>query len=203
MLKYFLLTKVRANVQAVIISLLILSAITGRLIYIGYVGDNDVEGNFFDFGWLSVFLYNLGVEISLLSFGALMWISTNFHPKKSKSKRLFHFISIAMMLLAFFFLSWIFTDKPYWSNQIEIVFAILICIPTTVLFVTFVMFISREITNIEEFRNMVIDFFVELRNIHILGLLKNANKLELLDDYTIERKTRLEVKARLKLEKKK
>lgn len=65
------------------------------------------------------------------------------------------------------------------------------------------MFISREISNMREFRNMVIDFFVELRNVHVLGLIKNANKLESIDSDNLERKAYLEVKARLKLERKK
>ncbi len=181
---------------------MIFTGVVGRVVYIGYMGDNDLEGNFMGFRWLSIFLYNFGVEVSLASFGALMWISTNFHMAGSKSKKLFRFVAVMMMALAFFFMGWIFTDKPYWSNSVEILFAFLISIPATTLFVMLVMFLSREITNVRELKARVIDFFIEIRNVHFRALLKNAHKLDFLDDYNIESEARKEIKEQLRKERK-
>ncbi|MGX1930434.1 hypothetical protein [Flagellimonas sp. 2504JD4-2] len=196
------LTNLKLKLQVLTISLFIISAVAGKLLYLGFIGDNDLEGNFISFRWLSAFLYSFGTELSFLSFGSLMWISTVFHPKKSQSKKLFRFVAVLMLLLAFFFLSWIFTDKPYWTDSIEIAFAMLISIPTTIVFVMFLMFISREITGIKELRNMIANFLVEIRNTHVFGLLKNANMLESLNNHNVSPEQKQEILARLKLERK-
>lgn len=99
-------------------------------------------------------------------------------------------------------MGWVFTDKPYWSNTIEIVFAALISIPATILFLMLVMFLSREIRNTRELKAKVIDFFIEIRNVYFRDLLKNAHKLDLMDDYNVEEEAREEIKETLRKERK-
>ncbi len=84
--------------------------------------------------------------------------------------------------------------------MVEIIGSITMAIISTVLYIGFISFLSKEIANVRELRTVIIDFFVELNNVHIGGLLKNFKKLELLDDYNIEQNLRKQINAKLKIE---
>ncbi|WP_291866537.1 hypothetical protein [Maribacter sp.] len=128
--------------------------------YIFYMG-NDLKGDFFGFKWLSIFLYNFGVEISMIGMGALLWISTRFHSKNGFSKKLFRLIAGSQMAVGFFFTSWIFTSAAYFSKSYEIIFAILIAFFATIISTTMLLFITREIRNIKELKNSFFDYLLE------------------------------------------
>ncbi|MEX0312824.1 MAG: hypothetical protein AB3N18_01505 [Allomuricauda sp.] len=52
----------------------------------------------------------------------------------------------------------------------------------------------------KEFKSMIIDFFMEIRNVHVFNLLKNANILESLEGHNLDHKQKLEIMAKLKIE---
>ena len=82
--------KTKCNVRvATTISIIAFIALAARFMYIFYNGDSDLKGDFSGFKWLSIFLYSVGVELSMVGMGALMWISTQFHSRNSMSKKLF------------------------------------------------------------------------------------------------------------------
>lgn len=141
--------------------------------YVLYMGDSDLKGDFSGFKWLSIFLYNFGVELSMVGMGVLMWISTHFHSRKSMSKKIFRIIGISWISVGFFFMAWIFTSDTVFTKFYEVVFAGIIAIAATIISVLLIMFISRELTNVKELKNSFFDYIIEFR-LHYKKLLVNA-----------------------------
>ena len=141
--------------------------------YIFYNGDSDLKGDFSGFKWLSIFLYSVGVELSMVGMGALMWISTQFHSRKSMSKRLFRVIGVSWMSVGFFFMAWIFTSATVFTKSYEVIFAAIIAIVATVISVLLIMFISKELANVKDLKSSFFDFILEFR-LHYKKLLVNA-----------------------------
>lgn len=84
--------------------------------------------------------------------------------------------------------------------MVEIVGSITMATIGTILYIGFISFLSKEINNVRELRTTIVDFFVELNNVHIWGFRKNFKKLELLDDYNIGQSLRKQINAELKIE---
>lgn len=141
--------------------------------YVFYMNDSDLEGDFSGFKWLSTFLFNFGVELSMVGMGALMWISTQFHSRKSMSKKIFRVIGVSWMSVGFFFMAWIFTSAAVFTKFYEVIFAAIIATVATVISVILIMFISRELTNTNDLKNSFFDFIIEFR-LHYKKLLVNA-----------------------------
>ena len=141
--------------------------------YVFYMGDSDLKGDFSGFRWLSAFLYTIGVELSMVGMGALMWISTKFHSRNSMSKKLFKAIGVSWMSVGFFFMAWIFTSAAVFTKFYEVLFATIIAIVATIIAVILIMFISKELTNIKDLKNSFFDFIIEFR-LHYKKLLVNA-----------------------------
>ena len=141
--------------------------------YVFYMGDSDLKGDFSGFKWLSVFLYSVGVELSMIGMGVLMWISTRFHSRNSMSKKLFRAIGVSWMSVGFFFMAWIFTSAAVFTKFYEVIFAAIIAIAATIISVLLIMFISKELTNVKDLKNSFFDFIIEFR-LHYKKLLVNA-----------------------------
>jgi len=141
--------------------------------YVFYMGDSDLKGDFSGFKWLSIFLYNFGVELSMVGMGVLMFISTKFHSRKSMSKKLFKVIGLSWMGVGFFFMAWIFTSATVFTKFFEILFAAIIAVAATTTSALLIMFISRELTNVGDLKNSFFDFIIEFR-LHYKKLLVNA-----------------------------
>ena len=171
---FFHRTKTKRNARAAItISIIAFIALAARFMYVFYMGDSNLEGDFSGFKWLSTFLFNFGVEVSMVGMGALMWISTKFHARYSMSKKLFRVIGVSWMSVGFFFMAWIFTSAAYFTKFYEIVFAGVIAITATIISVLLIMLISRELTNVMDLKNSFFDFIIEFR-LHYKKLLVNA-----------------------------
>ena len=141
--------------------------------YVFYMGDSDLKGDFSGFKWLSAFLYSFGVELSMVGMGALMWISTQFHSRNSMSKKLFRVIGVSWMSVGFFFMAWIFTSATVFTKLYEVIFAAIIATVATIISVILIMFISKELTNAKDLKNSFFDFIIEFR-LHYKKLLVNA-----------------------------
>ncbi|WP_422858802.1 hypothetical protein ACOKFD_15800 [Flagellimonas sp. S174] len=93
-----------------------------RFLYIPFAGENDMEGNFVGFPFLSSFLYAMGVELSYLSFSIILAYATNYMYEPAK--RYFLLLSYAIAFVGFFFVSWVFL-APTKANKIqELLFSI-------------------------------------------------------------------------------
>ena len=171
---FFHPTKTKYNVRvAITISIIAFIALAARFMDVFYMGDSDLKGDFLGFKWLSAFLYSFGVELSMVGMGALMWISTQFHSRKSMSKKLFRVIGVSWMSVGFFFMAWIFTSATVFTKLYEVLFAAIIAIVATVISVLLIMFISKELANVKELKNSFFDFILEFR-LHYRKLLVNA-----------------------------
>jgi hypothetical protein len=137
------------------------------------MGDSDLKGDFSGFKWLSAFLYNFGMELSMVGMGALMWISTQFHSRKSMSKKLFRVIGVSWMGVGFFFMAWIFTSASVFTKFYEVLFAAIIALAATAISVVLIMYISAELTKVKELKNSFFDYIIEFR-LHYKKLLVNA-----------------------------
>jgi hypothetical protein len=167
-------TKTKYNVRvATTISIIAFIALAARFMYVFYMGDSDLKGDFSGFEWLSAFLFTFGIELSMVGMGALMWISTQFHSRKSMSKKLFRVIGVSWMSVGFFFMAWIFTSATVFTKLYEVIFAAIIAIVATVISVLLIMFISKELANVKELKNSFFDFILEFR-LHYRKLLVNA-----------------------------
>jgi len=167
-------TKTKYNVRvATTISIIAFIALAARFMYVFYMGDSDLKGDFSGFEWLSAFLFTFGIELSMVGMGALMWISTQFHSRKSMSKKLFRVIGVSWMSVGFFFMAWIFTSATVFTKLYEVLFAAIIAIVATVISVLLIMFISKELANVKELKNSFFDFILEFR-LHYRKLLVNA-----------------------------
>nr|WP_299067073.1 hypothetical protein [uncultured Allomuricauda sp.] len=71
--------------------------------------------------------------------------------------------------------------------------AILFSIVGTLVFIPFLMYITKEIKNVRQLKSLVVDFFIEIRNVHFRSLLKNSHKLEFLDEVEIQKEARNEL----------
>ncbi len=199
MLTFFHLTK-KPDRQVVTISALAFMGIFMKFAYIFFMKDNDVAIDFNGYTSLSSLLWVWGNELSTISIGAIIWVSATYHSKNSLSKKVFRIISSFTIVSGFYFVCWTFLDSKYFTEMVEIIGSITMAIISTILYIGFISFLSKEITNVRELRTVIIDFFVELNNVHIWGLLKNFKKLELLDDYNIEQNLRKQINAKLKIE---
>ena len=171
---FFHQTRTKRNARvATTISIIAFIALAARFMYVMYLGDSDLKGDFSGFKWLSIFLYNFGVEVSMVGMGALMWISTNFHSRNSMSKKLFRAIGVSWMSVGFFFMAWIFTSAAVFTKFYEVIFAAIIAIAATIISVLLIMFISKELTNVKDLKNSFFDFIIEFR-LHYKKLLVNA-----------------------------
>ncbi|PCE64940.1 hypothetical protein [Sediminicola luteus] len=181
-------TKAKASVPvaAVMVSIIAFVTLAARFVYVFYNGDSDLEGDFFGFKWLSIFLYNFGVEVTTVGLGALFWVSTMYHPKGSHSRFLFRGVSVGVMAVGFFFMGWIFTDTLYFSQVLEVFMAIIISINATFFSVMLLNYLTRDIRNIKELKVRWLSFLVEIRNEHYKPLLKRIMRGDLYSEAMAE-----------------
>ncbi|PWL37768.1 hypothetical protein DKG77_13420 [Flagellimonas aquimarina] len=171
-----------------------------KFAYIFFLKDNDVTIDFNGYTSLSSLLWVLGNEFSTITIGAIIWVSASYHSKNSLSKKVFRIISVFTIASGFYFVCWTFLDSIFFTEMVEIVGSITMATIGTILYIGFISFLSKEINNVRELRTTIVDFFVELNNVHIWGFRKNFKKLELLDDYNIGQSLRKQINAELKIE---
>ncbi len=102
-------------------------------------------------------------------------------PSNAPIKKVFGATSKFIIAIGFYFMGWIFFD-PFYSGAMEIAMAIIFSIFCTVLFVTFMMVLTKEITNVRELKNSFLGFMDEIRNVDYRKLLKTAMKKDLYDE---------------------
>lgn len=106
------------------VSIFALLIILFRFCYIPYSGNNDIEGDFLDYPWLSSFLYSAGVELSFLSFSLILAYSTRFMEEGAKKP--FMFLAYCIAFVALFFTSWVILPEKFFTLHQE-VFISLVC----------------------------------------------------------------------------
>ncbi len=122
----------------------VIFVVTIRFIYIFFIGEKDVEGNFFGFTWLSVFIYTFGAEVSYLFFALILAYATRFMEENAKKP--FIFLSYVISFVGLFFISWIFLEAKEYSTKKELIISFIAS--TTIIFVVYYM--SRFINNNQE-----------------------------------------------------
>jgi len=127
--------------------------IISRFMHVFFLNDSDIKGDFFGFEWLSIFLWNFGIECFTISTGLLLWYSTIFH--KQETKILFRFISCLIIAVGFFFMFWIFLDNEKFNETIEIVGSLLLSITATTLMIFFMKFLAKELITIDELKSKI------------------------------------------------
>ena len=159
--------------QAVTISIITLIGVLGKFSYIFFLKEGDIEIDFFGYSKMSHFLWAFGNQVFDVAVGLLFWVSSNFHPRKSFSKKLFRGVSVLFSAIGFYFMFWIFLDSDYFNETVELVGAIVFAIFATGVFTLLLVFLTREITNLQELKSSFFDFIIEFR-LHYKKLLINA-----------------------------
>ncbi len=117
----------------------------------------------FAYEYLSHFLWAMGNEIFTISIGTLIFVSTKFFLiKKSPVKTVFRILSFFIVGIGFYFMGWIFVQE-YMVKPAEIYAAIGFAAVATSIYVPFLMYLTREITNIRQLKASFIDFLVSLK----------------------------------------
>ncbi len=186
--------KLHRHLEAVTISLFGFIGIFSKFAYILFLGDRGrgEEFKIFGYDYLSHFLWAFGNEVFVFSIGTLLWVSTNFFDAKKKIRNIFRIISGLSLGTSLYFMGWIFFQS-YYSKTTEVLMAILFSIVGTLVFIPFLMYITKEIKNVRQLKSLVVDFFIEIRNVHFRSLLKNSHKLEFLDEVEIQKEARNEL----------
>ena len=109
-----------------------------------YLADNDVQGDFFDWAWLSSFLYTAGVEVSFLMFAFELGYASTFMPERPQ--RAFRFLSYCIAFVGFFFVSWIFLDENKHNFTDEIIISFVSAILSIGVVVVLTRFVKSEIS---------------------------------------------------------
>jgi hypothetical protein len=152
--------------------------ILSRFIYVFYLGDNDVKGNFFGFTWLSSFLYTAGIELAFLSFAFILWYATKFMDYDHA--RPFRYLSYLITFVGLFFLSWVaFEDKGFSLFQ-EVFFSLISSLIALTLGIWMYRFADRYLAR-GEFLKSKIRFLLDF--IFDTAVEKGYIKDELRDEY--------------------
>jgi hypothetical protein len=159
--------------RAVTISILAFLGVLGKFAYIFFLKERDIDIDFFGYSKMSRFLWAFGNQVFDVAVGLLFWISSNFHPRKSYSKKLFRWVSVLFSSIGFYFMFWIFLDTEYFNDTVEVAGAVVFAIFATGVFTLLLVFLTREITNLQELKNSFFDFIIEFR-LHYKKLLINA-----------------------------
>lgn len=124
-LNYLGLTLKRSNRRAgVTISLLAAFIVVSRFLYVPFLGDNDIKGDFLEYKWLSSFLYSVGVEFSYLSFALILHYATNF--MENSAARYFNRLACVISFVGFFFTSWILFESDKTNPLKEMFFSFIV-----------------------------------------------------------------------------
>jgi len=112
--------KRRGSIYLIILSFFILFM---PFVHLFYYGDSDVKGNFFQFGWMSSFLFALALPSDLLAISMLL----RYYGKK-KNEPFLKVFSKLLMIVGSFYLAWTFwtTPKEFTDISIEYYFSVLI-----------------------------------------------------------------------------
>ncbi len=140
--------------QALLISLLLLVIILSRFIYIFFLGENDVKGDFFGFEWLSFFLWDFGSQCFTIFTGLLLWYSTIFHTE-NKFKKVFRLSSYLIILIGFFYVFWIFLDNEKFNETFEVVGSLSLSFLATFSIVFLMKFLNKELMTITELKSKI------------------------------------------------
>ena len=163
----------RPHPRAVTISFLAFLGVLGKFAYIFFLKERDIEIQFFGYEKMSHFLWAFGNQVFDVAVGLLFWVSSNFHPRKSYSKKLFRIVSVLFSTIGFYFIFWIFLDTEYFNETVEVAGAVVFALFATGVFTLLLVYLSREITNLKELKNAFFDFILEFR-LHYKKLFVNA-----------------------------
>lgn len=177
-LKFYPLKKTKAS--ALLVSVIAFVALASRFGYVFYMGDSDLIVNFLGFKWLSIFLYNFGVEVSMIGMGSVLWISTKYHQKGSYSINLFRIIGASWIFAGSFFMSWVLASVNSYTKYIEVSISILFALSATFISCIILMIISREINQLRKLEGSFITFIIRFRN-HFKTLLDTAIEKDIYD----------------------
>jgi hypothetical protein len=201
--KFYHQTKTRVPREAVLSSILAFIGIFAKFSYVLVMKDAGryAIAEMFGYRYLSQFLWSLGNEVFAVSIGIILFVASKFIVSTTPIKKVFRGLSFVIMFAGLYFMGWIFFQNVF-EEYTEILVAFVFALFTTTLLIPFLMYLTREIRSVQELKSSVIAFFVEIRNVHFRNLLKNAHKLEFLDDYNIEAEAREELKQSLRKERK-
>jgi hypothetical protein len=157
----------------VAISVFAILGVLGKFGYIFFLKDRDIEIDLFDYKFLSHFLWAFGTQLFAVSMGALLWLSASFHPRKSRSKKIFRRLSFLATSIGFYFMCWIFMDTEVFDEDVEVIGSIIFSLVTTSAFLILMKFLSRELNSIKELKDSFFDYIIEFR-LHYKKLLINA-----------------------------
>lgn len=151
--KFFHQIRKKCKCQAGLISLFAAFIVLSRYGYIFYLGDNDVEGNFFGFTWLSIFLYSIGVEISYLSFALVLAYATRFMDERTRKP--FLFLAYVISFVGFFFISWVLLGDNGYSTHQEILFSFIAALLIIIAIYFLSKFLSQNQESIEKLKSKI------------------------------------------------
>jgi hypothetical protein len=130
-------TRFALSETQIVIATLGVSIVLARFGYI-YFLENDIQGSYLGYRWLSTFLYMVGIEVAFIALGILMYYSTNFMMEAYR--KAYKNVSILVIITGCFFLFWaVYTHILDYSLYTEIVFGL----ATSFMFVSLFLALSK------------------------------------------------------------
>ncbi|MEM1337311.1 MAG: hypothetical protein AAGF96_06150 [Bacteroidota bacterium] len=188
-----------SKTEAAIIGIFGFFGIFSKYVYIYFQGMDPYP--LFGYEYLSQFSWSIGNEVFSFSMGVVIFVGSRFMTNSSGIRNVYRALAILAMASGLYFMGWIFF-QDYFYRRTEILLAIAFSFVATSIFILFLMYLTREIRHIRELKESVVDFFIEISNVHLFGLLKNSSKLEFLDEVEIEEEAMMELKKEIKSERK-
>lgn len=160
-------------VATVVISVLAFLGVLAKLSYILFIDDrkNGEVFELFGYKYLSHFLWAFGNEVFAFSVGTLLFTSTAFFRPESKMKMPYRFCAGLCYAMATYFSVWIFYDGNKFTQAVEVFFAIMFSVVAAVVFSIVLLFMTRELRSIKDLRVSVLEFFVEIKEVHYMRML--------------------------------
>lgn len=93
--------------ESIYLTLLAFVMIYAPYMHLSYYGDSDLKGDFFNFRWMSSFLFALALPSFMLSTGLLI-----AYLGRKYNEGFFRFLSILVLISGSFYLAWTFWTMP-------------------------------------------------------------------------------------------
>ncbi len=136
-----------------VVGVAIIFIVVARFAYVFHLEDNDVEGDFFDFRWLSIFLYACGVEVSYLSFALILAYITKFMEEKTKKP--FLILAYVIAFIGLYFISWILLEEKAYNTKEELIINFIVATIIIITVFVFSTYMGDNYESIEKLKSKI------------------------------------------------
>ncbi|MEM7485843.1 MAG: hypothetical protein AAF348_11605 [Bacteroidota bacterium] len=151
------------------------------------------------------FMFAIGLPVSLFFCSLFLLMSSKRIEQREFKKgmaiggTLFQFTSIYFIVWTI----WAYKTSEDFPKYMYYLSIILIATLSTVSTRLIINGFFYELLRLRKVKDSIIDFFIEIRNVHFKGVLKNSHKLDILDEFELKEEAREDIKKELRKERKK